>query len=733
MDIKVPRKFKKDSAATNNSNSDSQHHSTNSQDHSHRPSSTTGGTEPVHGDSGSDVRTNGNSGSSAAWALLRIIENLGPYEPPGSDEVCRIIANFLNNVRPAESGAIPTLEDIKEFLAATMALRFERVTIDDYISYTAERGSISNLNKQKVVDLLPPKPQIVKFGELRVSLQNYFAIDLKPLYSVLCKLVDRLYDRLVELGVLLEDAAGTTAASSHNEPSPPPYRSQKSDSKSEQSADSRPHRDNRDNNGPNGCNTTGSSSHFGSQVRFPNGHDKRSNTSNNKSNLYTGTSKGPPTSSFLSSRQDWPNRNIRGVSPDMTNSDNKFRDKFSSPQLRRLPGTGGSSGGIGGTDNNNNMSSDNMSGGASSYRRYGSGGDGSKRQMRSSGGSSSGGGWRAAAAESISPTSSSRSPLSGHSCSKGVKREYSTDDYMSGMMVNPPPIHPSSRMSPAEYFREGRARRDRDRDLSHLSDEPENTLHRKGTSDALINSVCSGKKRVGEKLTQSYKGLGVKTTWFCKKTNAWITTFELDVDDSSSDEESVEQSSSQTIEDGRRTRMSTKQVIYDPAVWGGFDEARNAAENFEFKIDKGVQINNTGDCSTATSDNKLPSGSSCGGKSVSSKPMKRSRRNSSSGQLLVMPKIPSISGWKPPLEWNPFSHCSSCSCADQTGLPIHCRTCMCSDTISSRHSGNHHHHQFKRVAIKNSPDIGDHCFSGHCQTEKSPWQRSFSTLLQVDN
>lgn len=148
-------------------------------------------------------------------------------------------------------------------------------------------------------------------------------------------------------------------------------------------------------------------------------------------------------------------------------------------------------------------------------------------------------------------------------------------------------------------------------------------------------------------------------------------------------------------EDSRRTVMSSKKIIFDPAVYGSADIAKAAAESFEFKIDKCTQVQ---------------------GASSPTRPSKRLRRGS---------RDPQTSGpaWRREVLWNPFGHCMSCSCTeDGKKTQVHCRTCLCE-------TPNKIPHPTRRSTIRNGPDV----FSTILQSENphSSWTRCFERLLAI--
>lgn len=101
----------------------------------------------------------------------------------------------------ALNARVPYLGQMEHFLCIAIALKFGRITADDYMNYQFRENQ---LDKRRVLDLAPkPDGGVLRFGHLRLSIQDYFNIDLKPVIRELRTVIEFVYAHLVEIEVLL--------------------------------------------------------------------------------------------------------------------------------------------------------------------------------------------------------------------------------------------------------------------------------------------------------------------------------------------------------------------------------------------------------------------------------------------------------------------------------------------------------------------------------------------------
>eukprot|EP01054_Gregarina_sp_Poly1_P004952 Gregarina_sp_Poly_1__4951@NODE_2623_length_1906_cov_98_566069_g1662_i0_p1_GENE_NODE_2623_length_1906_cov_98_566069_g1662_i0NODE_2623_length_1906_cov_98_566069_g1662_i0_p1_ORF_typecomplete_len572_score74_60AP2/PF00847_20/9_2e03AP2/PF00847_20/0_27_NODE_2623_length_1906_cov_98_566069_g1662_i0971812 len=201
-------------------------------------------------------------------------------------------------------------------------------------------------------------------------------------------------------------------------------------------------------------------------------------------------------------------------------------------------------------------------------------------------------------------------------------------------------------------------------------------------------------RRIGDVEETGYRGLGVKRVKL--DNNAYLATFELDDDDLSDSDGN--QNSSNDIQ-GRNV-LTVKHVSFNATTFGSLEAAKAAADAFVFKFDKGTQT-----------DSNSTQGREIG---RSSKKIK-----ADTGPLSAA----HVATWRTQTAWNPFGHCSSCSCLTSppdTKLPHHCRTCLCATPhkipIPAR-----------RVFIRNGPDVFGKSFHGVALGQKN-WDSWFERL-----
>lgn len=201
----------------------------------------------------------------------------------------------------------------------------------------------------------------------------------------------------------------------------------------------------------------------------------------------------------------------------------------------------------------------------------------------------------------------------------------------------------------------------------------------------LSEGLPSGIRMVGNTQEKSYLGLGVKRTW--ASSDRWMSSFELDDDDLSEPENDYTACV-------RRNIITVKQVEFPDTLYGGHEAAKAAAESFVFKLDKAMQCNLV----IPNSNNEDRSGEP--------RPAKR--------------PIRSIATYKPPPAlWNPYAHCSSCSCSEQEYGNLHCRTCLCSTPTNKTVS--------MRKIVKNGPDIINK--SLHNNSQPNSWDTFLAVLF----